>query len=456
MDVDQDDPPDAAPDVYETIPDKFGVYRQYTVCPQTDPTELLPPNASVDIPGPSNPGRKQSTCAPRGFKSCSETELDEPTNIFAPFENETQFRFAHWQCTGSTTKTVAEAQRLKNEVLDHPSFNKDDLKDFDVSRALAKLDEATLTDELFTADDGWYNGSVKIPVPMEKVENDSEADAIEFTVNNIYHRKLIEVVKEAFEDPSSESFHYIPFKEFWNTQTPSSTPNTPDPDNEAERMFSEIYNSDAMLEEDANLRAQPREPEDDKDVEYAIAALLPYSDSTRLANFGSASLWPIYLFFGNQSKYFRGKPSCFAAHHLAYLPSLPDDFQDFYRRNFDGNSASDETLRFCKRELMQHIWLLLLDDDFMHAYEHGILLRCGDGRVRRIFPRFFCYSADYPEKVLIACIRYFAQCPCPRCLTKKEDIAALGTTIDHQRRNHVRIDNEHTHHLVQLSRQWMF
>lgn len=34
----------------------------------------------------------------------------------------------------------------------------------------------------------------------------------------------------------------------------------------------------------------------------------------------------------------------------------------------------------------------------MHAYEHGFVLLCGDGITRRLFPRFFCYSADYPEK----------------------------------------------------------
>lgn len=47
---------------------------------------------------------------------------------------------------------------------------------------------------------------------------------------------------------------------------------------------------------------------------------------------------------------------------------------------------------------MQAIWRLLLDEDFMHAYEHGIVIRCGDGITRRVFPRFFNYSADYPEK----------------------------------------------------------
>lgn len=63
-----------------------------------------------------------------------------------------------------------------------------------------------------------------------------------------------------------------------------------------------------------------------------------------------------------------------------------------------GQSATGATLRLLKRTLMQKIWLLLLDDEFMHAYVHGIVLDCGDGIRRRLFPRFFCYCADYPEK----------------------------------------------------------
>ena len=47
---------------------------------------------------------------------------------------------------------------------------------------------------------------------------------------------------------------------------------------------------------------------------------------------------------------------------------------------------------------MQKIWMLLLDDDFVAAWRSGILIQCGDGILRRIFPRIFTYSADYPEK----------------------------------------------------------
>ena len=70
---------------------------------------------------------------------------------------------------------------------------------------------------------------------------------------------------------------------------------------------------------------------------------------------------------------------------------------DFYMKTF-GCPPSADVRTFCKRELFNQMWLLLLDDKFMEAYEHGIVWMCGDGILRRIFPRIFTYSADYPEK----------------------------------------------------------
>lgn len=52
----------------------------------------------------------------------------------------------------------------------------------------------------------------------------------------------------------------------------------------------------------------------------------------------------------------------------------------------------------CFRELTHEQWKVLLDDEFLHAYEHGIVIECRNGVMRRIYPRIFTYSADYPEK----------------------------------------------------------
>jgi hypothetical protein len=42
--------------------------------------------------------------------------------------------------------------------------------------------------------------------------------------------------------------------------------------------------------------------------------------------------------------------------------------------------------------------MLLSCEDFADAYTNGLIVCCGDGQWRRLFPRFFAYSADYVER----------------------------------------------------------
>ena len=56
-------------------------------------------------------------------------------------------------------------------------------------------------------------------------------------------------------------------------------------------------------------------------------------------------------------------------------------------------------IRFCKREYIQAIVQILIDDKkFMDAYENGIVSQFADGIFRRGFLRIFLHSGDYPEK----------------------------------------------------------
>lgn len=56
----------------------------------------------------------------------------------------------------------------------------------------------------------------------------------------------------------------------------------------------------------------------------------------------------------------------------------------------------------CHRELLHEQWRILLDDDFLDAWLHGIVIMCFDGILRRFYPRIFTYSADYPEKYALS------------------------------------------------------
>jgi hypothetical protein len=81
------------------------------------------------------------------------------------------------------------------------------------------------------------------------------------------------------------------------------------------------------------------------------------------------------------------------------LQQLPDAFREFTTKQTAGGKApSSPFMTHCHREFMHEQWKVLLDDDFIEAWKHGIIICSCDGTKRRFYPRIFTYSADYPEK----------------------------------------------------------
>lgn len=63
-----------------------------------------------------------------------------------------------------------------------------------------------------------------------------------------------------------------------------------------------------------------------------------------------------------------------------------------------GRGPSKALMTHCRRELMHAQLSVLLDDEFVEGYIHGVVITCPDGIERRFYPRIFTYSADYREK----------------------------------------------------------
>ncbi|THH07280.1 hypothetical protein EW146_g9368 [Bondarzewia mesenterica] len=250
----------------------------------------------------------------------------------------------NWFYNSSNQKSIADLDRLVNNVILPDDFDKAHLEGFSARRELNRLDNNQQKPE-FSLDDGWHETSVKIRLPADKVCYETEADALELKVTGLYYRKLLDVLKAAWSEPAASHFHLFPFKLFWKASEHSDDP-------------------------------------------------------------------PVRV--------------------------LPDFVQDTYRRIYK-KSATAAVLTHLKWELLHEIWLLLLDPEFMHAYEHGIVLRCSDGNLRRVFPRFFTYSADYPEKIILASIKSLGKYPCPRCFVKKDQI-----------------DDSARQGKIKMARQWIF
>ncbi|KAF9491917.1 hypothetical protein BDN71DRAFT_1273770 [Pleurotus eryngii] len=356
-------------------------------------------------------------------------------NIYSPFPNKAAFDIGKWYWS-QPNKSQADFEALIR-IITMEGFAANDLAGINWAKINRETGDSSST--VFDNAAGWLTRSATIEIPSGK----KNVPAAKFTVDRIFVKSLVEVIRAKFRSHSSIGFHYVPYKLIW-----ASNPGS-------EQLVSgELYNSPAFLVAHAELQASPPEP--DCMLPRNIAALMLWSDATHLTDFGSASLWPFYLQYGNQSKYERNRPSSNAFDHIAYIQHLPQSVQQFIRE-FTGKAASKPLLTHCKRELMHAIWRLLLDDEFREAYIHGIIVDCSDGFRRRMYPRFFTYSADYPEKVLLLLIRDMGNCPCPRCLVKKSAIRALGTPADiNQRRNGKRVDSKTLHTKISKARKLIY
>lgn len=296
------------PSVSNTEPNSFGLFRQYLKFPENDPEDTRTIDDYCQAPSLAT---TKSLANPFGSAEASRTDQVVTSTL-----NKSTRLLLQWFYSGSATKSLASLNKLVKDVLLSSDYNVDELWDFSMSQITRALDEAAeegtseCGEHPFPPENGWRVGSVKLKVPIVGKAFKAEEDAPDFIVDGIQHRSLIDIMRDSFENPPAESFHYSPFKLFLQ-----KNPNDP-----PEHVITELYNSDAFIEAYTKLQQDPREP--NCNLETAIAAFMVWSDSTHMASFGNASLWPIYCYFGNQSKYSRAKPTSFAAHHLAYIPSV--------------------------------------------------------------------------------------------------------------------------------------
>jgi len=300
-------PAEEFPTAHTTKPNSYGVYRVYPGgTPTFDPDESSTTHTVADHPNflPQNPTSTNPSCP---FPS--EKLESQPSH---PFPNESTLRLMSWMYNGTTSKSNKDLNSLVNEILLAPGFKVDDLKGFDAAKATRQLDEypqsTSITEPHPNLAGSWLKGSVSISLPCDKSHHRSEAAAPTYNIDGLLYRKLYDVVKETYQENAAAHFHLSPFEEYFQ----------PTPDSPPERIYSELYTCNAYHQEYKRiLMANPN-----SDLDIVICPLMIWSDATHLTSFGSASLWPIYLYNGGQSKYTRSKPSSFAAHHLAYVPKV--------------------------------------------------------------------------------------------------------------------------------------
>ena len=158
--------------------------------------------------------------------------------------NETVEMIMNWKDSGATTKSDAEVNRLVNDILLDPNFKVEDLQGFNVAKENRQSDAAEKNSPFL---DSFQTANIDIEIPSG-VKGIPPAT---FTVPGLLYRKLTAVIQAAFSSPLASHFHLTPFKLFHMS-----------PSGKEERVFSEVYNSDAAIEEHDKIQCAPLPPDD--------------------------------------------------------------------------------------------------------------------------------------------------------------------------------------------------
>ena len=117
------------------------------------------------------------------------------------------------------------------------------------------------------------------------------------------HKKVI--------DPwSHHAFHYKPYALHWHP--PHKTHKI--------GVHGELIMSESFINAHNQLQNLPPEP--GCELPCRIVALMFWSDTTKLLAFVDAKLWPLYMYFRNESKYTRCQPSAHLCNHITYFQTV--------------------------------------------------------------------------------------------------------------------------------------
>uniref|UniRef100_A0A0W0FN43 Uncharacterized protein n=1 Tax=Moniliophthora roreri TaxID=221103 RepID=A0A0W0FN43_MONRR len=442
----------------KTQPNKWGLFHVYDDSePSRYPdTNLMSSDVTDDLTVPVEETKEEDErlSVAMGGISITPKEPPAPTDpspldptSYAPFKNITQYHLIHYLYSEKTLSpdVVTELVRIVFNQPDyepsHPNgFNaKTELKHLDqhieAQAASAKADTATPFEG---QTDVWHKGKISILMPCPRTSFASEADALQLVIE-VWHRKLMDVIRSLMQSKDFFKMHLKPYKLFYQQSTDSCPI----------RVYTEAYTSNRAIEIAQKKLKDPI-------LETIILLLMFGSDASHLANFGTTSLWPIYLWLGNLTKYLRGMPQFHAAQHIMYIPHLPDLIKDIYTRHY-GKPPTEEMIRHLRREVIQAAWGLLLDDEFVEAYVNGAVFKCADHVERFSQTELFSYAADYPEKIAVVCTKHLRKCLCIRCLTERSLVPLMGTPQDMKCRiikQHV--DSKHRQDKVENVCKYMF
>ena len=331
--------------VYWTQLNLFGLFCLYD-------EESLPvydlEDTSDDIAGSQPPGARMLLT--------TSAQLSNTETSFYPYPNKASLCLGDWYWNQGALKSKDSFRQLL-DIIGSPSFRLDDiwntkwaLIDHFLGMLMTDEDLAQST-EWLDNNAGWTHTTVTISAPFSQWS--ANPGPKNYSVPDFYHHSLLSIICKRVLDPNGHYlFHYKPYELLWRCPW----------NNHDITVYGELFTSKSFLDAHHELLESPPMPE--CTLPHCIVVFMFWSDATQLTSFGDAKLWPLYVFFGNQTKYRRGQPSAKLCNHVAYfqmirmIPWFQATFQFWFHESllvtwlFQG---------FCFRELQGKItwWPIL-------------------------------------------------------------------------------------------------
>lgn len=234
---------------------------------------------------------------------------------FRPYPNKSAFLLGEWYWNGGIQKTKAGFKKLI-EIICQRDFEPEDVRHVQwdtLNDQLGSSDAIHDSEDVWfdEPDAGWTATPVTLPIPIHRLAKSPGVK--DYTFPPFYHRSIVSILKEKVNNPEDfRHFHLEPYELRWQRRG--------SPQSESIRVQGELYTSPAFLEANEEIQALPTVP--GCNLQRVLVGLMFNSDGTHLTSFGSAYLWPLYLYFGNESKYRRCKPTCNLCNHVAYFQKV--------------------------------------------------------------------------------------------------------------------------------------
>ena len=245
--------------------------------------------------------------------------LPSSMNPFHPYPNESSWCLGDWYWNQGAQKSKESFKRLV-EIVTSVDFCSEDLCRTNwaaIDHQLGGLGTvndpsqastmAADSEEFQAEDGGWIRKDITISVPFPR--RSLHPGPRDYTISDFYCRPLLSIIREVLSDPvRCKAFRFEPYSLRWRRSC----------EDDDIGVYGELFSSQAFISAHRDLQDVPTTCP----LPRRIVGLMFWSDATQLTAFGDAKLWPLYVYFGNESKYQRCSPTTNLCAHAAYFQTV--------------------------------------------------------------------------------------------------------------------------------------